>query len=856
MKNYKDITNKYLKQDKKRTVLTICGIILSIALITSIGLFIKCMQNTFLQNEIKKEGSFHIRMARNDKDAYIKLQNNPKIDKIGLEENYTNVSLRNSKNIQITKYNKEAFKLLPYKIQKGRFPSKKGEIALESWILNYISSTPKLGENIKLKLDNGETKNFKITGLIQNNAVSQYNGKSLGMMYSDKFDITKSVIYATIRKKADISNTVKEIKSSFKNVNTNSMVLTYMGEGENKNTNNSIYAIARIVIAIAVVATIAVIYNSFQISVIERMKQYGLLRAVGATPKQIRKIVLREATILSLIGIPIGIIVGILVIFAISKIFSMMPNSTFSQVDIVIPYYVLIISALVGVISIYVSALIPARFAGKVSPLTAISNRTSITKEKIKKSRGKIAKKFLGINSLMAFKNIKRNRKRFNITVFSIMISVTIFIAFSSFINISQKFTDRNSESYKDDFMIMSTKDKQGNNALSLDIINKIQNNNFVKNTFLSYGNFESKALILNDQKDKEVEENRPELYKKAIFQGENMAALNIGFEIYDELKMNMSKKYVENGKINTKDMAKENGVILVKNNLLKLKGKYYEGPITTLKVGDSFYVNKNIFEKKSLEDVNNDKNKLNKYYNDNLKNVKENIKENMIKLKIAAIVENSPYANSDNFGQEELKIIATKEVIKNISHKNIDNISIKSAEIVLNDKNNENDFEKWIQKIGDRSKIKVINFVKQTENARSSMLQVKILMYGFVIVIALIGAVNIVNTITTNLILRKKELASLSTLGMTYKNIRAMVLTEGILYGLYGCFYGGIIGTGLSYLISFPFRGIKSFKFGIPLETIGIATVAAVTIGILSVIKPLNKIKKENVIEIIRMDA
>ncbi|MFD3156918.1 ABC transporter permease [Haloimpatiens sp. FM7330] len=855
MKSYKDITNKYLKQNKKRTILTICGVILSVALITSIGLFIKCMQNSFLQGEIREKGFFHLQMSKNTEETYKKLKSNPKIDKIGLKENYASVSLRDSKEIEITKYNKNALELLPYKTAKGRFPNKEGEIALEPWVLNYIANKPKIGENIKLKLNNGETKDFKLTGLIENDLGSQFNGKSLGMIYSDKFDISKSVMYITISKKADISDTVAELKSSFKNISTNSMVLTYMGEGGNKEINNSVYSIAGIVIGIAIIATIAVIYNSFQISVIERIKQYGLLRAVGATPKQIRKIVLREAAVLSLIGVPIGILSGVFAIFVIGKIFSMMSNSVFGEFYIVIPYNVLIISAVVGLISIYVSALIPARFAAKISPLIAINSRTSITKEKIKKNRGKIAKRFLGINSLMAFKNIKRNRKRFNITVFSIMISVTIFIAFSSFVHMSENFTNKDSESYKTDFITMNTTDKQGKNSLTKDIIHKIENNNLVKSTFLSYGNYESKALILNNQKDEEVENLVPELYEKTNFQGKDMSSLKMSFDIYDELKIKMSKKYVKDGKINTEKMAKENGVILVKDNLLKSKGKYYEGPITTLKVGDSFYVNRNIFARKSMEDVHYDRNKFNKYYDEKLKSIKDNLKEDMVKVKVAAIVDSAPYS-SDDFSQTELKIIATKQVIKNISGKNIENMPIKSAEIVLKDKNKENDFEKWIQAIGDSSGIKVINMVKKGENMHSSMLQIKILMYGFVVVIALIGAVNIVNTITTNLILRKKELASLSALGMTYKNIRSMVLTEGILYGLYGCFYGGIIGTGLSYLMSSSFRYIKSFKWGIPWNTIGIATLAAVTIGLISVIKPLNKIKKENVIDVIRLDA
>lgn len=191
----------------------------------------------------------------------------------------------------------------------------------------------------------------------------------------------------SISKKADISDTVKELKGTFKNVGTNEEYIRLLGEGESKDINSALYSIAAFIIGIVVIATVAVIYNSFQISVVEGIKQFGLLRAVGATPAQIRSIVLREATVMSLIGIPIGLLSGVFAIFVVSQVFKMMSNSAFEQLNVVISYKILGISALVGLVSIYVSALIPARFASKISPLTAISSRNSIVKEKIRKNR-------------------------------------------------------------------------------------------------------------------------------------------------------------------------------------------------------------------------------------------------------------------------------------------------------------------------------------------------------------------------------------------------------------------------------------------------------------------------------------
>ena len=100
---------------------------------------------------------------------------------------------------------------------------------------------------------------------------------------------------------------------------------------------------------------------------------------------------------------------------------------------------------------------------------------------------------------------------------------------------------------------------------------------------------------------------------------------------------------------------------------------------------------------------------------------------------------------------------------------------------------------------------------------------------------------------------MRRKEIASLNAIGMTYKNIRSMILTEGVLYGLYGAFYGGVVGSLLSYGLSYFMKEIMNFKWSIPWNMIFISGAAAVFIGLISVIKPLSRIKKENVIDVIR---
>ena len=130
-----------------------------------------------------------------------------------------------------------------------------------------------------------------------------------------------------------------------------------------------------------------------------------------------------------------------------------------------------------------------------------------------------------------------------------------------------------------------------------------------------------------------------------------------------------------------------------------------------------------------------------------------------------------------------------------------------------------------------------------------------KILLYGFVIVVSLIGSVNIINTLTTNIILRRREFATLKCIGLTQKGLRKMIVLEGMLYGTMGCIYGSILGSFLSYAIYNGINVVREQSYRLPITAIAIAAAGAMFIGYISVLAPLKRIKKENLIDTVRED-
>jgi putative ABC transport system permease protein len=218
-------------------------------------------------------------------------------------------------------------------------------------------------------------------------------------------------------------------------------------------------------------------------------------------------------------------------------------------------------------------------------------------------------------------------------------------------------------------------------------------------------------------------------------------------------------------------------------------------------------------------------------------------------KVKVLAVLEDNPFSYKRE--SKGLKIIATREVAERLTSKSINPIGLN---IKLKDTKFESEAKKNIENIINTSNnLKLINIIDMNRSNTSVILMVKILLYGFVIVVSLIGSVNIINTLTTNIILRRREFAALKSIGLTQRGLRKIISLEGILYGVMGSFYGSVIGLLLSYMLYRGVSDIREQSYRLPLDSILIAAAGAMIIGYLSVLSPLRRMKRDNLIEAVR---
>ncbi|MDZ4469342.1 ABC transporter permease [Bacillus cereus] len=428
--NYKQLSRRYLKGNKKRTILTLIGIVLSVSLISTIGLFMNGTQISQIENTKKRQGySFHAVVLNYDESILKKIKYNPQIESFGLMSQGETVQVGEAA-VQMNFADDNALEFLKYSIIKGRLPSNDQEVAVDPWVLPYIKENIQIGDSFELN-----EKKYKLVGFLSDSTYTQENKVGRLLTYKSKFSAGEGKILVGISSKANFNEVLEGLKaiSGENNINISNELIQL----EKPGYNNSIMATLIITISIVVIATIVVIYNAFQISVVERTRQFGLLRSIGATRKQIRQIVLREATFLAVIAIPIGIICSLIALASLQFTFSLLMENSKAVSIFYVDWNILIISSIITLLSVIASSLYPAYFAGKISPLLAISSRLSIKKEQIKKQKNSMVKKPLSIPLSMAMKNVKRNKNRYTITILSIIISSVLFINFSYLMSVA-----------------------------------------------------------------------------------------------------------------------------------------------------------------------------------------------------------------------------------------------------------------------------------------------------------------------------------------------------------------------------------------------------------------------------------
>lgn len=791
MKTLTNLVKGNLKSSKAKSVLICITIMLTTTLLTSVGIICNNWLKTNKAATIEYSGSFEGIYKRVNKDKLDIIKNNASIDQYGIYKAIGTSQYEDS-NLGLIYADNTIKNMANIKFEDGNMPEKENEIAIESGYLNLLNNGAKIGDKIKLSyesLSTGEIKEkeFILSGILQTSDISKAQ-KSYSAIISKSYFVSEEVdentkynVYINIVKPKKL--TADEVKESILSIAKNMGIEEYDVRINTDYINASnpdpqVIAGGIIVALIIILSSMLVIYSIFYVSVINKVHEYGKLRAVGATKRQIRKIILREGFILSCISIPLGIAIGYLIGQVVILKALKMDRYGVGGMNIFIAIGV----AVITVISVLLSLLKPMKMACNISPVEAMRYDGNDSKQKKRKGYEEINLKKI------TFANLSRNKKRTVITLLSLSLSGILFIVASTIMNCMNPENMAKDHSLGDITVYLDNYDWnedgsnnlydiQANNPLGKEMCERLENIPGVKKI-----NMEKSAWASID-----------------IGAGEKNLEDIQGFdkEFYDEL----SEHLVE-GEINKEALESGEGLVYTHPSYAKEFGiKVGSMQVITIYDGKDSY--KKEFTVLALVDIGGASIRI-----------PESVMDSLIKTDTTIRV-----------GLEVKKdmLKSVEEEIKNITD-NDEYLSYGTLEDSI-------------------------------ETYKKSMAITSVLIYSLVIIIGVIGLMNLINTMITSIITRKRELGILQAIGLSDKQLVKMLQIEGLFYTVGTLLITLTLGNILGYIAVIIFRntGASYAIYDYPLTQTIIMIVAITLVQILITYMVTNNFKKDSLVDRIR---
>lgn len=619
----------------------------------------------------------------------------------------------------------------------------------------------------------------------------------------------------------------------FDEAGINKDLLRYKGFALSDEYMRMLLSLAVIIIVIIAISSIFVIRNSFAISITEKTKLYGMLASIGATSKQIRHNVLFEGFVLGIIGIPAGILLGIGVIALLVVILNALLENMLNGISFVyaVPWLVAVISAVMSAVIILFSTLSSAFRASRIAPITAIrgNNDIKINKNKRKSYKApKFIKKLFGVGGEIAYKNLKRSKKKYRTTVISIIVTVAMFISISTFIEYGMKITGDHFKNMPYNITV------HANDKLSYDeyenIYKRIIADSDINSSIKACENYYGNIVGLTDYYTEEA--------KAAELSGGDLAyVFGVDNKSFKEYVTALGYNYddVKDKALITNDFKYYNS-----DNIL-IKGKEFDLPMNTVV---KLYPNGNpSYTEDDIKEI--QKTDPDFVYNpDDYKSVDLVIYDTINKEVPGSIV--SGIMSTLNEGS----VLVSEDYFKKLFAEDNE----YTSRVIVIDSAEPAQTVEYIKNLGIDG-LDIYNLNDQKEMMNAVVLIIAIFAYGFIIVISLIGITNVFNTINTNMRLRSKEFAMLKSIGMTKKEFNRMIRLESLFYGLKSLLIGVPLGLLGGYAIFKATGNTIMLDYSFPTMAVLISIVFVFFVVWLIMKISISKVNKQNIIETIRND-
>lgn len=855
------LTIRHLKQNKKRTLVTIIGVIISVAMVTAVATLGFSFMDLMQRQTIASDGEWHVQYKNVNRDQLQAITADEESEKVILSRDIGYSFLEGSENdykpyVFVKEYNSDGFKQFPIELSHGRLPESPNEVVLSEEIALNSKVEYKLGDSLLLELgdrkspdgakiltqndllqiENGElleslnikqTKNYTIVGFIKRPTWEPAWSPSYSILtYLDEHAISKkNTVNATVVLKKvkrslyeNAEKVAKENNIPLKSITYNNDLLHYYGLTNNNGLKNTLLSLSVIIMAVIIIGSVSLIYNAFAISVSERSRHLGMLSSVGATKRQKRNSVFFEGVIIGLISIPIGIISGIagigVTFLFINSIIQGALGVTEKLMVTVTPVSILIACG-VSAITIFISTFVPAMRASKISAIDAIRQTTDVklTRKAVKTS--KFIRGLFGIEAEIGLKNLKRNKRRYRATIFSLVISIVLFLSVSYF-TASLKKSLELSQSGVDFDIQVSIEDGRDELIEKITSLRDVTKFNVIKE--LNTTSMIKESAIANELKE------MVEAGETSLENGQYPYYIRLHALSEDALKSYAKVVGTDVNKLNNPEHIA--GIIVDTITYEDMNaGKFVETKAIHTKIGEKInllYADWETEEQTTLENI-----------------------------EVAAMTDQYPMGVQSG-GVGGLDIIVSEQVMKKLTNQLptpeiATSIYLKSSDPLKTQQEMEEMKEKGLS---------VYNVFQQRQQEEQMIMLMSVFTYGFIVLITAISIANIFNTISTSIALRKREFAMLKSVGMTPKSFNKMINYESIFYGVNSLLFGLPISVIVMYLIYKGTMNSFSYSFSLHWFSLLYCLIAVFVIVISAMLYSSTKVKKENIIDGLKQES
>lgn len=832
------LTLRHLKENKKRTVVTIIGIIISVAMITATCVSVTSLIHVFAQSEAYTGGNWHIELENADAGQIEKLEQNEDLQYVGVCKtpelgNQAAVRVDSGKKASVSvgdilAGNRDYFSAMFTASYQGKLPANENEIVVTREFLDKNGLSWQIGDTVRVELGRRVVKDT--TGALQQITGSYAVGETfesggpasytlVGIAEKSNFPSGSAVLFRGLSQAeqsgGDVYLTAKTLDRGTLDILKNALTKAGIAPDYNLHvelfrynyivlesdaTMVTLLSFSSVIMIIIMIASVMLIYNAFGISVSERSRYLGMLASVGATKAQKRRSVYFEGAVLGAFGIPLGFLAGIggmaVTFRVLDPVFAKSGlNYENTSFTLSFPWWIIPVIALLSIITIAISAYIPARRASRTTPIDALRQNTDV-RVKAKKLRSPIlVRKIFGYEGELAYKNMKRNGRKSRIITSSLALSIVLFLSVYSFCDMFSEATRLSSDvpyqvyAYVD----LQDADRFREEVSALGNFDKMYSVNAIYGTGLTTakdnfvngydrmfssdeGGFPLYLCYVDDNDFNAMcEENG--INPKPFYKGDSMVVMN-GLEHTNSAAKIFSDSIIGTTFSSTKDAS---------------------DPLTGYTVGalvpyrDTSYVY-------GLAST--------------------------VYVTAFAPVSAAQFAGSYTFGFETTQHEAFSEDVQDI----LEN--------------------------GNYADSGVMDMVSSIEMMNSTTLIMQVFLYGFITLMALISVANIFNTVSTSIDLRRKEFAMLKSVGVTPKGFNRMLRFESLFYGLKALIFGLPLGLLCSYFMQ---QILVSGSFDIAFYPdwrvyLGVTLAVFLIVG-MSMWYATSKVKKDTIVETLKTE-